>query len=173
MTPDDYFELGYIIKPHGLKGAMHIELDVDDPWKYEKMESVFVRKGDNLIPFFIKSLQITGARGIIELDDIKSIEDAQALKSCSLFLPANLLPPLNEDQFYYHEVIGYTVVDIQSGALGIIEEIYSAGIQDLISMKYKDKEVLLPVSDEIVLRADHDKKEVYVNLPQGLLDVYL
>ena len=40
-------------------------------------------------------------------------------------------------------------------------------------MKYKEKEVLLPVSDEIVLRADHVKKEVYVKLPEGLLDVYL
>jgi len=165
--------LGYILKPHGLKGAMHIELDVDDPSKYERMESVFVHKDGNLIPFFIKALQITGNRGIVALEDVKSIDDAQALKSCQLFLPASLLPKLDDDQFYYHEVIGYTVVDTENGALGIIEEIYSAGTQDLISMKYKEKEVLLPVSDEIVLRADHAKKVVYVKLPEGLLDVYL
>ena len=173
MQLDDYFEIGYILKPHGLNGAVTIQMDADDPMKYKGMESVIVKIGNNLVPFFISSLQINEGKGILHLEDVNTKEDAEELKSCSLLLPLDLLPKLDENQFYYHEVIGYKVVDHVKGNLGIIENITTGGNQDLISMKYKEREVLIPVTDALVGRADHKKKEVYVTLPEGLLEIYL
>ena len=173
MQLDEYFEIGYILKPHGLRGAVSIQMDVDDSMKYKGMESVIVKIGNNLVPFFISSIQINGGKGILHLMDINTKEDAEKLNSCPLFLPLDLLPKLGENQFYYHEVIGYKVVDQTKGELGLIENIFTGGNQDLISMKYKDVEVLIPVTDALVSRADHEKKEVYVCLPEGLLEIYL
>jgi len=173
MQLDSYFEIGYIIKPHGLKGAINIQLDVDDPGKYKGMESVVVKIDNNLIPFFISSLQINGNKGILFLQDIKTVDQANELKSCPLLLPLELLPQLEENQFYYHDVIGYTLVDNIKGNLGVIENIYTGGNQDLIVMKYQEKEVLITVNSEIVGQANHDKKEVHVRLPEGLLEIYL
>jgi len=173
MVLDDCFEIGYILKPHGLKGALSIQLDVDDPSKYTKMESVIVGIGNNLIPFFISSLQIQGQKGIMSLEDVNSLDEAEKLKSCPLLLPLDLLPKLKKNQFYYHEVIGYQIIDTMKGQLGIIEFVFTAGNQDLISMKYQGKEVLIPINNKIVVHADHDKREVRVNLPDGLLDIYL
>jgi 16S rRNA processing protein RimM len=173
MQLEDYYEIGFIIKPHGLKGAVSFQLDVDDPSKYKKMESVIVKTGEQLVPFLISSLQINGNKGIMHLVDIHTIDAAEELKSCQLLLPIETLPELREDQFYYHEVIGYQVVDEAFGTLGTIQNIFSTGRQDLISMMYNEHEVLIPVADDIVLKADHNKKEVYVILPEGLLDIYL
>ena len=173
MQLDDYFEIGYILKPHGLRGAVNIQMDVDDPIKYKGMESVIVKIGNNLVPFFVSSLQINGIKGILQLADVTSYDEAKELKSCPLLLPLDMLPKLDENQFYYHEVIGYKIADHAKGSLGTIENITSGGKQDLISMKYKDREVLIPITDEIVIRADHKKKEVIVNLPDGLLEIYL
>jgi 16S rRNA processing protein RimM len=173
MQFEDCFEIGYILKPHGLNGAVTIQMDADDPMKYKGMESVIVKIGNNLVPFFISSLQINEGKGILHLEDVNTKEDAEELKSCSLLLPLDLLPKLDENQFYYHEVIGYKIVDHTKGGLGNIENIISGGKQDLIAMKYKDQEILIPVTDQIVIRADHEKKEVYVSLPEGLLDIYL
>ncbi len=173
MELDECFEIGFILKPHGLKGALSIQLDVDDPEKYTKMESVIVKINNNLIPFFITSLKIQGQKGILTLEDVNSLEEAERLKSCSLLLPLNLLPKLKKNQFYYHEVIGYRIFDQSKGALGTIEYVFTAGNQDLISMKHQGKEVLIPVNNEIVLNADHEKKEVRVHLPDGLLEIYL
>ena len=53
MQLDNYFEIGNIIKPHGLKGAVNIFLDVNEPKQYNRMESVIVKMGENLVPFFI------------------------------------------------------------------------------------------------------------------------
>ncbi len=173
MQLDDCFELGYILKPHGLNGAVNIRMDADNPMKYKGMESVIVKIGSNLVPFFISKLQINGNRGILKLEDINSKEDADELNSCALLLPLDQLPKLSGDQFYYHDVIGYKVVDHSKDELGVIENIFTEGNQDLISMKYKGKEVLIPVNNDIVSRADHSKKEVHVMLPDGLLEIYL
>lgn len=173
MQLEDYFEIGYILRPHGLKGAVNIQFDVDDPEKYKKMESVVVNIDNNLIPFFISSIQINGNKGILHLQDIQSVDQANELKSSTLLLPIELLPKLRDDQFYYHEVIGFNIVDKNKGKLGTIENIYTGGNQDLISMKYLGKEVLIPINDEIVKEANYDKKEVYIHLPEGLLDIYI
>jgi 16S rRNA processing protein RimM len=173
MQLDDLYEIGYILKPHGLKGAVNILLDVDDPSKYKEMESVVVKIGEQLVPFFIKSIQIEGSKGTILFEEIDSVEDAQELKSCTLMLPVENLPPLGEGKFYYHDVIGYQIKDEALGPLGSIENIITGSNQDLISMRYKDKEILIPVASDIVLRADHKKKEVIVHLPEGLLEIYL
>lgn len=173
MQLEDYFEIGFVLKPHGLKGAVNIQFDVDDPTEYKKMESVVVKIDNNLIPFFISSLQINGNKGIISFKDIETIGQAHELKSCSLLLPLERLPVLGENQFYYHDVIGYTLLDNTKGELGVIENIITGGNQDLISMKYQDKEVLIPINDEIVGDANHENKEVYVSLPDGLLEIYL
>lgn len=173
MQLEDYFEIGYIIKPHGLKGAINIQFDVDDPGQYTGMESVVVKIDDNLIPFFISSLQINGNKGILSLEDVHTIEQANELKSGTLLLPLELLPKLDDNQFYYHDVIGYFLVDQVHGKLGAIENIFAGGNQDLISMRFREKEVLIPVNNTIVGEANHDKKEVYVHLPDGLLDIYL
>lgn len=173
MELDDYFEIGFVLKPHGLKGALNIQLDVDDPAEYKGMESVVVKQGSNLIPFFISSLQINGNKGILSLEDVNSIDQANELKSCSLLLPLEFLPKLGGHQFYYHDVIGFSIVDERKGKLGIIENIFTGGNQDLISMRYMEKEIMIPVNDEIVGEADHEKKELYVHLPEGLLEIYL
>lgn len=173
MQLDDYFEIGYILKPHGLKGAVNILLDVDDPSKYTKMESVVVKIGEQLVPFLVSSLQINGKKATMQFEEINSVEEAQKLNSCTLMLPLEHLPKLENGKFYYHDIIGYQIFDEELGQLGPIENIITGGNQDLITMIYKNKEILIPVSKEIVLSANHEKKEVVVHLPDGLLNIYL
>lgn len=173
MQLDDCFEIGYVLKPHGLKGAVHILLDVDDPAKYNNMESVIVKIDGNLVPFFISTIQINGKKGIIHFEEVNSLDEANALKSCLLLLPISALPKLAQNQFYYHDVIGFTIVDQNHGSLGVIENIITGGNQDLICMEYRGKEILIPIVDDIVSHASHETKEVYVCLPDGLLEIYL
>ncbi|PRY16452.1 16S rRNA processing protein RimM [Pontibacter ummariensis] len=173
MTIDDSFLLGYIVKTHGTRGQVVAFFDVDYPEDYEELESVFLEQKGRLVPFFITSMTpIKESRFIITFEDVKTIEQAEALRGVSLYLPLDELPELEEDQFYFHEVIGYTVVDEHHGQLGTVKEFYDLPQQQLMAMDYMDQEMLIPVIDEIFLRADHEAKQLHVNLPEGLLDVY-
>ena len=100
MAKTEYFELGALAKPHGLKGAFHVFMDVDDPYEYEGLESVFVQKGNELVPYFIDELQIRDSVNLMTLEGINSLDMAKELVGLKLFLPVSFLPKLKDDQFY-------------------------------------------------------------------------
>ena len=173
MAKQEYFELGTLSKPQGIKGTLHVYLDVDDPFEYEGLKSVFVQIGNELVPYFVDDLQVKTNLNLISLEGIDSIDAAKELVGNKLFLPLSFLPKLKDDQFYYHEVVGYQVKDEKYGDLGEVKEIYSTGAQDVIVMNYKFKEVLIPLTDEIIPKVDKKNKIVHSCLPEGLLEVYL
>ena len=173
MTLDACFQLGYIMKTHGTKGHVVAFFDVDFPEEYDELESVFLLINGKLVPFFIDDLNPQDrSRSIIKFEDVKTVADAEKLKGTAIYLPLNQLPELEEDQFYFHEVIGYTVVDEQLGELGTVQTFFDLPNQDLLAMEYQGHEVLIPVQDEIVLRTSKEERKIYVNLPEGLLEVY-
>ena len=111
MRQTDCFELGYVIKPHGIHGDVNIFFDVDHPEAYTKLESVFIDIDENLVPFFIEAIPIRGNKARVHFSNISSLDEARRIQSCKLYLPLDELPELEKDQFYYHEVIGYDVED--------------------------------------------------------------
>jgi len=173
MDIDSCFQLGYIIKPHGLKGDVSIFIDADDPQTYRTLESVFIQQDNQLIPFFISKINISTNKAILALEESSNIGDASKLKGAKLYLPLSSLPELDKDQFYFHEIIGYIANDKILGEIGTVTTIYNAGPQDLMAIDHKGIEVLLPINDETVGKVDNSKKLIFVNLPDGLIDIYL
>ena len=173
MKIDDCFQLGYVIKHHGLHGELSIFLDTDFPENYIKMESVYVELQQKLVPFFIESLKILNQKAIVNLSDINSLVDAQALKGAPIYLPLEFLPDLDESQFYYHEIINYKVIENKSGDIGHVEDVYEVAGNDLLKVNCRGKEVLIPIRDDIITKVDKIRKIINVTLPEGLLEIYL
>ena len=173
MDIDSCYQLGYVIKPHGLKGDISIFIDADEPLAYRNLESVLIQQDNQLVPFFISKIKVSGQKAILSLEDSNDIESAQLLKGSALYLPLSALPELEDDQFYFHEIIGFIVEDENLGEIGPVTTVYDAGPQDLLAIEHMGKEVMLPINDETVKRVDKNKKQIFVNIPDGLLDIYL
>ena len=172
MRKEDCYQLGTIQKPHGLKGEVSVFLDVDDPAGYTELESVFVDQGGQLIPFFVEEVQIGAQKAIVKFEEIDSYEEAAELSGLDLYLPLSVLPPLEGNTFYYHEIIGFQLIDEASGPVGEIQEVMS-GMQDILMVDRQGTEILVPLHDELIARVDREQKELHMRLPDGLLDVYL
>lgn len=177
MTIDDCYLLGSLGKPHGLKGFIVAFLDVDNLDAYRTMKSVLLEMPaapGKLVAYEVEKLQPqTAERTLLKLKGVDRIEEAEPLRNAKLYRPLQDLPKLRKDQFYFHDVIGYTVTDAALGELGTVESFYELPQQDVLAMRYKGQEVLIPVVDELVSHADHDTKTLHVTLPEGLLEVYL
>lgn len=173
MDLDSCYELGYITKPHGLNGDVSIVIDADIPEVYRNLESVFIEQDKQLVPFFISKIKISANKAILSLEESTSIDSAQALKGCKLYLPLNALPELEEDQFYFHEIIGFVLIDEILGEVGKVLTVYDVGPQDLLAFDHKGVEVLLPINEETLTKVDKMKKALHVSIPDGLLDIYL
>ncbi|WP_266366939.1 ribosome maturation factor RimM [Tellurirhabdus rosea] len=173
MTKDNCYQLGKITKTHGVQGELVFFLDVDAPREYEELESVLIEVRGELVPYFIESISINRDRAIVALEDVETIEAAQKLVNCDLYLPLENLDPLDESAFYFHEIIGFRVRDEQAGELGTVKAVYAMAVQDLIAMEYQGREVLIPSNSSIVKTVDRTEKVLNVALPEGLLDVYM
>jgi len=174
MTKDQCFELGYIERTHGYNGSVVARFDVDDPSRYQKIDSLFVETDNQFVPYLIQKITSTRhGQFVIQFQDVTTEELATKLKGSKLFLPEKLLPNLKPGQYYFHELVGAKVVDEVEGELGVISEIYELPHQILASMEWNGSDVLIPVHENIVLSFDRKNATIKTRLPEGLLDVYL
>lgn len=175
MTKDDCYQVGHITKTHGVSGELVLFLDVDTPAEYADLASVLLEVKGELIPYFIESIAIVkGNRAIVAFEDVDSMEQAERLINCGAFLPLDELEPItDETRFYFHEIVGYQIVDAEAGELGIVRGVYAMNAQDLIAMDYQGKEVLIPINSDIVKTVDRANRKLNVALPDGLLEIYM
>ncbi|AQG79395.1 ribosome maturation factor RimM [Spirosoma montaniterrae] len=175
MTKDDCYQLGHITKTHGVSGELVLYLDVDQPNEYADLETVLLEVKGQLVPYFIESIAIVkGSRAIVAFEDVDTLEQAERLINCAAYLPLDELEPItDETRFYFHEIVGYQIVDAEAGALGIVRGVYAMNAQDLIAMDYQGREVLIPINSDIVRTVDRANQKLNVALPDGLLEIYM
>lgn len=171
----DYFELGTLVKTHGVKGDVLAVLDVDNPGRYSKVKVIWVEVDGVLKEFSVDRIAVQAAQKTarIHLMGIEDMDTAATYLKCRLFLPMSSLPKLRGKKFYFHEVPGFTVVDADKGLLGTITAVYERSEQPIIEFAYKDKKILFPVHESIIQKIDREQKLFHVKLPDGLLEIYL
>ena len=174
MKKEECFYLGKVVSKFSFKGEVLIKLDTDEPETYLEMESVFVEYGNNLVPFFIEKSALHKSTLLrVKFEEVDSEEDADDLKNCDLYLPLDMLPELDDDQFYFHEIIGYKVEDINYGAVGTLTAVNDNSSQVLFEIDNKGKQVLIPMNDQFLDRVDKKARVIYVKTPEGLIDLYI
>ena len=174
MQKENCFYLGKIVKKYSFKGELLVKLDTDDPEIYTQMESVFVEKGKNLIPFFIDRSALHKSSLLrVKFEDVDSDEDADLLLGSKVFLPLELLPKLKGNQFYYHEIIGFTIEDVSFGKVGIIKGVNVSTAQALFEIDREGTEILIPLIDSFIKEVDKKNKTILLEVPEGLIDIYL
>lgn len=172
MGFDDCYLLGQLVKTHGLKGDLIAHLDVDYPEDYKELESVFVDQNGKLVPFFLNKVTIQGAKAYVAFEDVNGIDEASKLVGLSVYLPLENLPPMPKGKYYFHQLVGMNLIDGNS-SIGIVEQLYDLPNNRLLGVNHNGTEVLVPLEDGIIDQVDVVKKEIHVNLPDGLLDVFL
>jgi len=175
MRKKEVFRLGKIAKKFSFKGEVLIYLDTDEPYQYEKLESIFVESDGDLIPFFIeKSLLHKNKFLRVKFEDIASEYQADPLIGKDVYLPLSMLPKLSENKFYFHEIIGFTTQDILHGNIGTITDINDTKTQAFfIITNNQKKEILVPVIDQFIEKVDKKQKTIILKTPPGLIDLYL
>ena len=169
----EYFYLGLITKPFGYKGELTVFLATADPEKHTNLRAVFLLEGDEYIPYMIDSIELRGGNNaVVKFADVDG-EEAKSLVKMEMYLPITELPPLTGNKFYYHEVIGFQVIDEVKGNIGICKDFIDISNQSIMQVDCDGKEILIPAVDDIFEEVDREKRILRVNAPEGLIDIYL
>ena len=174
FTQEDCFKLGSIARLHSFKGEVSIFLDVETPQDFDNLESVFVEYDEKLVPFFIDKIQIRNKGfAVVKFDGVDTEKKALMLLKCPLYLPLEMLPELEGDDYYDFEIKGFKVIDSKHGDIGTINGILDSKVNPLIEIQNGDIEILLPKLDQFMDEIDWDNNTLYVTAPEGLIEMYL
>ncbi len=98
-----------------------------------------------------------------------SIEEAQKLIGCSVYADKENLTPLPPDEFYWYQLQGLRVEAEDGRFIGILEEVFPTGSNDVFVVRKEGKEILIPATDEVVARVNLQEKIIVIHPLEGLL----
>lgn len=165
----DYYYLGKITRTHGLKGHFLIYLDTDTFDPYLSLREFFILNEGCYIPFQLEEVTLYKdkfLKCLIKGLRIEQVEEQFIGKE--VYLPMESLPNLNEDQFYYHEIIGFSIVNNSNCKIGIVQEVIEHPSNPLLSVSSGKKSFFVPIVSEWIKKVDKKGKVLHMNLPEGL-----
>lgn len=174
MQIQDCYYLGLIAKLHGFKGEVSLFLDVSQPADYVGLDALYLDINGQLTPFFIEGFKLKNKGfAAVKFEGIDTEDAAKRLVKKKAYLPLEILPELDQSSFYDHEVIGFHVFDAAKGAVGIVEDVIDMTANPLLQINCNGTEILVPIFDGLIQKVERKKKELYIQAPEGLIDLYL
>ncbi len=170
---NSYRNIGKIVSVFGLKGEMIVQHHLGNKIAIAKIKVIFLEeKKDELLPYFVEAARKKG-----EDDLYMKLEGIDNKEAASKFIRREVWMKEEEVQIHTRKNnpigwVGYCVVD-KGTDLGNILEIIEQPHQVLGRLEIDSKEVLIPINEQTLEKIDHKTRRLLLNLPDGLLEVYL
>lgn len=165
-------KIGRIAGIHGLAGALRLKLDNPASSTLETADELFLaRDGAAPSAYRVREVRpLNHGAAKLTLDGVCDPDSASSLKGASVLISAALLPAKQPDEFYYYEAVGCAVRTTSGLDLGIIEEVFATGANDVWVVRDGNAEVLVPVIADVVKSMDFAARRVVIEAVPGLLD---
>ena len=169
----EYFKIGKLVSAFGLKGELILKHNLGKKTSLKGLQAIFVEeRKESFIPYFIESTRIKAEDEIyIQLEGVNVREVAVKLTQKEIWLPEADFKKFSAKSSPI-SLLGYTIVE-EGKELGKILEVIEQPHQLLCRIEVQGKEALIPLHEETILKIDKKKQQVIVELPEGLLEIYL
>jgi 16S rRNA processing protein RimM len=163
--------IGRVSRPHGMKGEIRIEyFNPEDPNFFSRYQMIFIQ-GDKESPRPYRPIAVRPHKKFVlaQLEGVRTREEAEQLKGKVVLVDAAELPPLDADEYYWHEILGMRVVTENGGDVGKITEIVPTGSNDVYVVREGEKESLIPAIKDVILSIDKKARTIIIRPFEGLL----
>ena len=158
--------IGVVRKPHGIKGGLKVTLYSIDLDMLQDLEQLFVNTGNNWRTLTLKSAQGYDDFSILHFQEISNRSEADEYRDLEIFAPRELLPELDDDEFYIDDLVGCEVLNEKQEIVGKISEILTPGAHEVLVVQNGEEELLVPLVDEWVTEIDIPARQVWINSPE-------
>ena len=168
MEEGGFLSIAVVIRPHGVKGKIQVRYLGDTPDFFTTLNEIRIgRNPENLQSYRVQRIQPHKGLFVLELVDF-SLEDAERSKGCLLWVERDELPPLDEGEYYWEDLIGLRVMTDEGEDLGEVRSILETGSNEVLVCGSGESEVLLPFIEDVVLEIDVNNGIIRVRIPEGL-----
>jgi 16S rRNA processing protein RimM len=167
----DLIRIGYVNGAHGLRGALRVKLDNPDSVLIRSARRLTLARDGESVEYPVSGAQAAG-RGAFKVtfDGINSVGQAAALRGAIVMAAVAELPPAAAREFYYFEMLGCEIITTAGRVVGVIEQVFSNGANDVWVVRDRSVEHLVPVIEDVVKSIDRNARRVIIEAVPGLLD---
>lgn len=168
----EYFKIGKLVAASGLKGELILKHTLGKKTSLKGLTTIFIEdKKDSFLPWFIQSVRIKNEEEVyLKLESIDFREAAIKLTQKEVWLPEQDFKKFTAKSAPAN-LLGYTIIN-NAEPLGEILEVIEQPHQLLCRIEINKKEALIPLNESFLQKINHAKKQVIVELPNGLLEIY-
>lgn len=169
---EEVYKIGKLGKPHGVKGEVSFLFD-DDVFDRVDADYLVLDMDGILVPFFMEEYRFkSNENALVKFEDIDTQDQARNLTGREVFFPRQL-SDADEENLSWAEIVDFKLIDATTQkSVGTIDSVDDNTINILFEVTSPEgKELLIPASEDLIERVDAQKKEIWVNLPEGLLDL--
>lgn len=166
-------QLGRVLKPHGLKGELCVEVYADSPFIFEGLKRIYLQfPGKNARACVLSAWRPHQDRALIFVDRCLGRDQAEAWRGAEVWARARDLPGLDDGPIP-EDVLGLPVFLVSGEEVGIVGDIQDVAGQELwFIYDAQENEILIPGVDDIIVNIDWEQKRILINPPPGLLELY-
>ena len=163
-------EVGLSVKTFGIKGEVKVMPFTDDITRFDDLEKVYVKTKKEEKLYKIQNVRYHKNMVLIKFENIETPEQAELLRNAFLEIDREDAVPLEEGTYYIADLIGMEVYSDDGNKLGIVEDIYNTGANDIYVVKNDlGKQILLPGTKEVIKEVNLDTEKITVHLIPGLI----
>ncbi|MBQ9827536.1 MAG: 16S rRNA processing protein RimM [Lachnospiraceae bacterium] len=167
----EYFRVGVIVKPHGVRGEAKVYPTSEDPERYRDLKKVLITNGTGEFRTEVLSSRHQPPYVIIRFEGIDTPEQVDRLRNYDVMVSRDDAIPLEEGQHYVADLIGMKVVTDEGEDLGTLKDILETGANDVYDVVSESgEEILIPGIDQCILAIDEETELITVHLLKGLRD---
>ncbi|MGV3658296.1 MAG: ribosome maturation factor RimM [Chitinophagaceae bacterium] len=169
----EYFKIGKLVSAFGLKGELILKHNLGKKTSLKGLSAIFVEeRKESFLPWFIESTKIKSEDEVyLKLADVNVREAAIKLTQKEVWIPEEDFKKFSAKSSPIN-LLGYDVVEAEK-VLGKILEVIEQPHQLLCRIEIEGKEVLIPLNEDTIRKIDNKARRVVVELPEGLLEIYL
>jgi len=169
---EDMVLVGWIARPHGIRGQVILNAETDFPdERFQEGSELFIVRGGAVEPLRLTTVRFQRDRPVVGIAGVASVEQARELQGAELRVPAGRLVTLPEGAFYRHDLVGCRVETTAGMAVGVVDSVEGSGDAVRLVVASGGEEILIPFASEICREIDRTGKRIVVEPPDGLLEL--
>ncbi len=170
----EWFQVGKIVNTHGIRGEVRVISQTDFPdERFEEGNELFIAPSSEgpRTRVIVQSHRQHKTFDLLVFEGFFNVNDVEKFKGQNLYVTEDQQGELEENEFYYHEIIGCEVETEEGKPLGKIKDILATGANDVWVIQRKGKkDLLIPYIEQVVKSVNIEEKQVVIHPMEGLID---
>jgi len=172
MQSDSLILMGKVAATHGIRGQLRVISYSGLTESFLSAASLFLKDASGRIQEHdVSAVSVHGKKLLVTLKGFSDINQVLSLVGNEVYLYRDQLPPPEEDEYYWYDLVGMKVVTTDNRLLGVLESIIETGSNDVYVVASEDREYLIPALSDVVVSVDTKTKVMTVTPVEGLFDL--